>query len=267
MEATQTSTHLRGKYILVALTTAALLSIPLRDACRCEERILAQSFWCNPTVRECSNPAEELDINLNKSYRNHFISPPPSSQVSFSSATMCTTRRYHFLCSHPATHRFRDTVCESSSLRGCQVRDYDVYLQHPCQKCSKRGMASVRPGFANQECAFEDTWYVPRRCFVDVGFHNLNPFDEEKPPEPPSTLASPVEQVVDQCPLTPPLPAPVPDDGPNLCQRLIRRLTKKKPSPCCAREARYGAYEAVRIKGRDHRVGGAMRENRCESPL
>ena len=178
---------------------------------------------------------------------------------------MCTTRRYHFLCSHPATHRFRNEVCESPSVRGCLVKDFTVYLRHPCQKCRNRGMASMHTG--EQEPEYGDVWHIPSRCFVDVGFRKLDPFREEENSEPESSTAFTPRESIDQDPLTPPLtPTKTRDAELNLCWRLLRRLTMRKPSPCCVSERSRGALEATRIEGRDYRVDGVI-PARCESPV
>jgi len=50
-------------------------------------------------------------------------------------------------------------------------------------------------------------------------------------------------------------------------RRIIRRLTKKKPSPCCAKETLFGAYLAVRLEEREQRINGRIKEDRCESPF
>lgn len=176
---------------------------------------------------------------------------------------MCTTRRYLFLCSHPATHRFRNTLCESPSVRGCKVHDFNVYLRCPCKKCANRGMPSVH--MPTPEIAFNDTWHIPSRCFVDVGYRTLNPFHEDKSSEP-CTPISPIEPPIPQQVLTPPV-TPVKDDK-NVYKRLIRRLTlRKKAGPCCAKEAQAGAFLAVRLEGREQRMYGRIQEDRCESPF
>ena len=180
---------------------------------------------------------------------------------------MCTTRRYLFLCSHPATHRFRNAVCASPSVRGCRIQDYNVYLRHPCKKCATRGMALTYTDAGDQQFAFDDEWHIPSRCFVNIGFRTLDPFNEDKASEPP-TPTSPVEPpTTENLVSTLPLTIDASDNDRNLCKRLFRRLTKKKPSPCCAREAQFGAYEAVRLEEREHRLGGRIRDNRCESPI
>lgn len=178
---------------------------------------------------------------------------------------MCTTRRYLFLCSHPATHRFRNETCESPSVRSCQIRDYNVYLRHPCQKCRSRGMASMYTG--EQEPEYSDIWHIPSRCFVDVGFQKLDPFKKDDDADPAGSSPSPLRQSIDQDPLEPPLsPTKIKGSDINICRRFLRRLTMRKPSPCCAHETQSGAYEATRVEGRDNRIDGVI-PARCESPV
>ncbi|KAH0836273.1 hypothetical protein AYO21_10205 [Fonsecaea monophora] len=182
---------------------------------------------------------------------------------------MCTTKRYLFLCSHPATHRFRDTMCNSPSVRGCQVRDYNVFLADPCQKCSSRGMPSVHTAFGGcQESGADDIWYIPSRCFIDVGFRTLSPFSEGDASEPPTPTSPSTRQSIDDGPLgSPQTPTKLKTSDPNICRRLLRRLTMRKLSPCCARETQYGGYEATRVEGRDNRVNGVIRDSLCESSV
>ena len=178
---------------------------------------------------------------------------------------MCTTRRYLFLCSHPATHRFRNELCQSPSVRGCQIRDYNVFLRYPCQKCRNCGMAPVLSGLGNdQEPQYDDIWQIPSRCFVDVGFRKLHPFGEEAS-ELASSTSSP-RQSIDEDPLAPPLSPTKCKSDANICKKLLRRLTMRKPSPCCATEAHRGAFQATRIEGRDYRVDGFI-PARCNSPI
>jgi hypothetical protein len=179
---------------------------------------------------------------------------------------MCTTRRYLFLCSHPATHRFRNEICESPSVRGCRVQDYHVYLRQPCVKCQQRGMASVYTG--EKEPIYEDLWHIPPRCFVDIGFQKLDPFEVNGTMSETSSVTSMcVRQSIDQDPLERPLtPTKVKNIQSNICRRFLRRLTLRKPSPCCISESINGGIEATRIEGRHYRIDGLI-PARCVSPL
>ncbi|KIX93307.1 uncharacterized protein Z520_10950 [Fonsecaea multimorphosa CBS 102226] len=180
---------------------------------------------------------------------------------------MCTTKRYLFLCCHPATHRFRNTLCDSPSVRGCQVRDFNIILGHPCKKCSDHGLASMHMDLgAEQESGADDVWYIPTRCFVDAGFRTLDPFKKAETSEPSTPTSQSTRHSVDEDPLTPPLtPTKIKASDPNFCRRLLRRLTLKKLSPCCTLETQYGGYEATRIEGLDNRVDGVIRDSFCES--
>ena len=117
------------------------------------------------------------------------------------------------------------------------------------------------------EFSFVDEWQIPSRCFVDIGFRTLNPFNEEKTSEARSPI-SPVKTPTPDYPVLISLLSPVASSNDrNLCKRLFRRPTTKRPNPCCARGPQFGAYEAVRIEGLDNRIGGAIRDNRSESLL
>jgi len=174
---------------------------------------------------------------------------------------MCTTRQYLFLCSHPATHRFRNAVCDAPSVWGCRIHDFNVYLRLPCTKCADRGMPAM---YGQHDFAFDDQWHIPSRCFIDVGFQTLNPFDESGRRRASWTMSS---EDPSTPPLTPLSPVP-PKHHQDRYKRLISLLTNsKKPSPCCARETRRGAVLATRSEDEDDRPGGRIIENRCESPF
>ncbi|KIW30648.1 uncharacterized protein PV07_06376 [Cladophialophora immunda] len=119
-----------------------------------------------------------------------------------------------------------------------------------------------------QELGIDDIWYVPSRCFIDVGFRTIDPFSKEQVSEPPTPTSPSTRHSIDDDPLAPPLtPTKIKISDPNICRRLLHRLTMKKVSPCCARETQYGGYEATRIEGRDHRVNGVISDSLCESSL
>ncbi|KAJ4505911.1 hypothetical protein HRR83_008426 [Exophiala dermatitidis] len=184
---------------------------------------------------------------------------------------MCTTRRYFFLCCHPATHRFRNTVCADPDVRGCVVHDYNVYLRQPCKKCANQGWPATCTAGAEQPFAFDDTWYIPSRCFVDVGFRTLNPFASNDGVDVASTLPLPIEPATEQG-TTPSEQGMTPPEPPSrrsrrLREMMIQRLAMRRLADCCAKETRAGAYEAVRIESRDHRNHGTLPGNRCDSRL
>ncbi|OCT46483.1 hypothetical protein CLCR_02164 [Cladophialophora carrionii] len=116
-----------------------------------------------------------------------------------------------------------------------------------------------------QEPKYGDIWHIPSRCFVDVGFQKLDPFKKEESEPTSAALPSP-RQSIDEDPLAPP-PTPSKTNGSesNICRKLLRRLTLRKPAPCCISQTQEGPYEATRIEGRDYRVNGVI-PARCESP-
>lgn len=190
---------------------------------------------------------------------------------------MCTTRRYLYLCCHPATNRFRNTACDNHSGRGCRPRDFNVYLAYPCRECCKNGMQSVDTGVDKTDFVFSDTWYIPSRCFIDSGFRTLDPFQDEPmsslpstpvitsvvdPPSRPGSCIAPPET-------TPPFTPFWLKDELSLYRKLFRRVTKRKQalSTCCAREKRNGPVQRTRLEGRDFRRAGKIVENRCEAPF
>jgi hypothetical protein len=116
-----------------------------------------------------------------------------------------------------------------------------------------------------QEPSYSDVWHIPSRCFVDVGFQKLDPFKEEISEPTPSTPPL-SRQSIDEDPLAQPLtPRRTEISEPNICRKLLRRLTLRRPAPCCASQTQEGPYEATRIEGRDYRVNGVI-PARCESP-
>ena len=148
------------------------------------------------------------------------------------------------------------------------VGQYNVYLRHPCQKCKKSGIASVGAGFGvDRSPEYDDTWHIPSRCFVDVGFQKLDPFGKGEVSEPSTPTSASIRSSLDEDPLALPLsPTKARNADANICRKLLRRLTMRKPSPCCATEAQRGGYQATRIEGRDYRVDGFI-PGRCQSPV
>jgi hypothetical protein len=193
---------------------------------------------------------------------------------------MCTTRRYIFSCSHPATHRFRNSLCSDPGARGCQVMDYNILLKYPCPKCKQRGFASDHDGWTPPKDN-GDTWYIPSRCFVNVGFRTLNPFEEKAVNEeeggddestPRTSTASTLRPSMEEEDLAPderpsnwPMETAREKDTKTL-RNLLKRMTVRKPSPCCVTEARQGAIEVCRIESRHQRIRGQI-PARCASPV
>ena len=177
---------------------------------------------------------------------------------------MCVTTQYLFSCGHAATHRFRTELCGSSKSRKCHVKDINKWLAFTCRKCSKnkqgwwkKQVAGPPPG----EEEDDEVWYVPSRCFVDIGFSNLDPFAANGDEEELSPRSSSPEPV----PLTPRTRSRH-SYIPQRCENFLNRMARhKKPSDCCDAVARRGAVQAVRLEGRSDRVGGRIVDNHCES--
>jgi hypothetical protein len=191
---------------------------------------------------------------------------------------MCSTIQYLFSCGHPATHRFRNQQCPQSMGRVCRIRDTNRLLVGECRKCiierERRQREVSRFGAKDLALRYEDTWYVPTRCFIDVGFRTLDPFNTEPPSEP----ASPLSPLVPLTPLSPPsvaitktelawdgLPTGKSDSSP--IERLFPGLRKKTRSPCCNDKSLADAFQAVRLEDHDARIEGRIMDNHCESVL
>lgn len=72
-------------------------------------------------------------------------------------------------------------------------------------------------------------WYIPSRCFIDIGFKNLDPFDT----------------------------------GRNV--ESGHKKGKSRLSECCARARRDGVYQATRLEGIEFRVRGKIVDSKCGS--
>ena len=124
---------------------------------------------------------------------------------------MCTTSQYFYSCAHPATHRFRNSLCararnpRGTSRARCRIRDDNENLSYPCPRCHQRaereevlhrspvGVKRTKiPGrrevhTLEMRHVREAVWFVPSRCFIDIGYSNLDPFgvgEEERPCSP-----------------------------------------------------------------------------------
>ena len=178
---------------------------------------------------------------------------------------MCTTVRYYFSCEHPATHRYRTDVCETSQLGACRIKDTNKRLRIPCGRCLIRQGIKFQIPAELQLKESEDIWHVPTRCFVDVGFRTLDPFREDQsPPTSPLSLA-------------PTILSPTsnkrhsvwphsPNDDSGKCAKLLARVMRfKKVNPCCEERARRGAFPAVRLEELESRNGGRMMDDHCQA--
>lgn len=174
------------------------------------------------------------------------------------------TTQYLFSCQHAATHRFRNDVCELSKLGDCHIKDTNRWLPFSCRRCASKKLGRWRKhiaGFDQSIEALNDVWYVPSRCFVDVGFSNPDPFkascnSEGKVPCTTSPESSPTTQ----------MPHSTCSESPSGCTISPNRLTQhKNPRLCCEATAKRGAFQAVRLEGRGDRVEGRICENHCKS--
>ena len=185
---------------------------------------------------------------------------------------MCTTTQYLYSCSHQATHRFRNRKCEFPNSRICRVRDDDAYLPYMCRHCIAKGR--TRPLFnffgpmpTNEKNLYHDTWHIPSRCFVDVGFRNLDPFktgklDElETPKSSPSPARSAARMTFET------LTQRAAMDEIDCCGQLKAwpRKLKREPSPCCLNQRRNGAFETTRLEGCEYRIEGRIIDSGCQS--
>jgi hypothetical protein len=183
---------------------------------------------------------------------------------------MCTTTQYFFCCGHPATHRFRTELCPQSKGRTCRIRDTNRFIEGECRKCQLYRQTRRRIPRGRNQDAFDDIWYIPTRCFVDVGFQSLNPFLVDIEPDPISPLTT--------VPPTFPLPSPAPKteslsgmlrspgSEKSPVERLFPRFRRhKKSSSCCEDMTLENAFQAVRLEDYDARIEGRIMDNHCQS--
>jgi len=193
---------------------------------------------------------------------------------------MCKTILYAFPCGCPATKRFRNSICDFVDVRGCHIEDSTVHIGYPCDRCFRSGATSNLFGGVENP-ALDDFWYVPSRCFIDVGFRTLNPFQEDRSKSSASRMSSPPH---DDELIPPEMPIPESPATPREKKRLWRRLvnwfttltTRNKPhpelSPCCIETARsksstpfVGRLEDPESRSSGHY--GRIKEDLCQSPF
>jgi len=187
---------------------------------------------------------------------------------------MCITVQYFFCCGHPATHRFRNQLCQQSEGRSCRIRDTNKFLEGQCRRCAqdyekqkRRQQSRVR-----DPKVFEDTWYIPARCFVDIGYRTLDPFRAEADIDLVSLLTT-ISPSLPVSPVTPKtgsvwgaLPSLKAEKGP--VARIFPVFRRhKKASPCCDEISVADAFQAVRLEDYNARVEGRITDNHCESVL
>ena len=116
----------------------------------------------------------------------------------------------------------------------------------------------------------DEVWHVPSRCFVDVGFCNLDPFGvgenlenaAEAAVRPQRAEISPAGTHVEL----------VASKSPVQTDRLeswkwARGDDKWRLSPCCLQQTRNGAYQATRLEDREERIRGRIMDSFCESSM
>lgn len=223
---------------------------------------------------------------------------------------MCTTTQYLYACQHPATHRFRNSVCPYVSRPAnrqnalaknvCRIIDQNTILPHDCETCEDRkarakaqgsssgswrsGLNVFGPRQVPEKDLYQDTWYIPTRCFVDVGFQTLDPFGTGEDLETPQTPKSPAadrdddddmfgkarlpllmeEELSDCSPKSKPKVRDHGDRRRNMKPPEIKR-DKRQPSPCCVKERRKGAYQVTRLEGCEDRFEGRIVDSCCRS--
>lgn len=188
--------------------------------------------------------------------------------------SMCTTVQYLFRCGHPATHRFRNQLCQQSKCRVCRIRDTNKFLEGECRKCQQIPQKRQQSSRFKEPAAFEDTWFIPTRCFVDIGYRTLDPFHSGTEPEEDSM--SPLTSVPPPLPISPVTPktesawglltSPKSEKSP--LERFFPRLRRhKKTGPCCDELSLEDALQAVRLEDFEARIEGRIMDNHCESAM
>ncbi len=177
---------------------------------------------------------------------------------------MCTTSQYLYNCSHPASYRFRTSMCHHPATSSCRIRDENSFLPYTCVKCAAKNrtrkgtQADERSRYSTDIniMVAKKTWYIPSRCFVDTGFQNLDPFGT-------GIEAENGGQTGPQSPL-----ASIPG-GPLIVHETSTNYRSsgfpRNLSPCCFKSSTMGAYQATRLEGLDDRHRGRIMDNFCGS--
>jgi len=179
---------------------------------------------------------------------------------------MCTTNQYLYVCAHPASYRFRTSICRNPASTLCHIRDGNSVLPYRCTKCEAK--ASTRNARQATERARQrtdinimvakNTWHVPSRCFIDIGFQNLDPFGV-------GNQKKKVEQADPRPTLSPITRVPSTLDG-KRASRIVAD-PPRQPSPCCLKGTKMGAYQATRLEGVEDRQRGKIMDSFCRSCL
>lgn len=177
---------------------------------------------------------------------------------------MCTTSQYLYNCSHPASYRFRTSMCHNPASSSCHIRDENSVFPYTCTKCAakirtrKGKQAAERSRYSTDVniMVAKKTWYIPSRCFVDAGFQNLDPFGTGIEREisghagPQSSLISIAGR------------ASVMDET---ATNYKSARPSRQLSPCCLRSSTMGAYQATRLEGLEDRQRGRIMDSLCGS--
>jgi hypothetical protein len=183
---------------------------------------------------------------------------------------MCTTTRYLYLCSHPATYRFRTSLCPLAkstsnptspvptysnrthyySAPKCRIADTNTYLPAACPKCAgksrtrngKQAGEQIRKMLDREGVVKRVDWYVPSRCFIDAGFSNLDPFGTGLKDAKAGEFAE----------------GEMEEQGQGQGRR-------RQPSPCCEKARRMGPYQSTRLEGEEDRMRGRIVDSFCGS--
>lgn len=179
---------------------------------------------------------------------------------------MCTTSQYLYICSHPASYRFRTGICRNAATSSCRIRDENSVLPYACHKCAaqsrtrggKQTAERMRHNADVNIMVAKKTWYIPSRCFVDIGFQNLDPFET-------GIQSESGDQAGPRSPLSPISKVPLIRDG-RAANNTTTALTRQ-PSPCCLKSRRMGAYQATRLEELEDRHRGRIMDSFCGSLL
>jgi hypothetical protein len=179
---------------------------------------------------------------------------------------MCVTNEYIFSCKHPASYRFRTSICRNPASSSCRIRDENSMLPYACPKCAaksrtrngKRENERIRQRQDINIMVARKIWYIPSRCFIDTGFQNLDPFGT-------GFGVETVDQARAKTPLSPISKIPLIMDGRSASANIAAQVPQ--PSPCCLRSRRMGAYQATRLEGIEDRQRGRIVDSFCGSWL
>lgn len=247
------------------LHVAALFSLYPRNAAsqstECERQSLCtcSPFVAHSVTRKLTCPYALL---ISEFCGITYLVPLPST--SKSSIKMCTTSQYIYNCFHPASHRFRTLVCRNPASSSCRVRDENSFLPSSCPKCAANPRIRSKEqasGRSKQDTDLhimiaKKTWHIPSRCFIDIGFQNLDPFRTETKTEgaDDAGLRS-ARSTLSKGPLI--------MNGRSA--HAWNAEQSRKPSPCCLKSARSGAYQATRLEGVEDRQRGRIMDSLCGS--